>query len=70
MTRADLTSADLRGARFTRIDLSKAVLTDVCFDQTTKWAPQYISSDVLLLGQQTRCSSGVRVRLDRYSVAW
>ena len=49
--------------------LSKALLTDVCFDHTTKMGPQYTSSDFLLLGQQTRCSSGVRVRLDRYSVA-
>jgi uncharacterized protein YjbI with pentapeptide repeats len=37
MTRDDLRSADLRGARFTRTDLSNAVLTDVCFDRTTKW---------------------------------
>jgi hypothetical protein len=34
-----LTSADLRGAHFTHTDLSKAVLTDVCFDHTTKWGP-------------------------------
>jgi uncharacterized protein YjbI with pentapeptide repeats len=37
MTRVDLTSADLRGADFTHADLRKAVLTDVCFDNTTKW---------------------------------
>jgi uncharacterized protein YjbI with pentapeptide repeats len=47
MTHVDLTSADLRGANFTRADLRgadftgadlrKAVLTDVCFDQRTKW---------------------------------
>jgi uncharacterized protein YjbI with pentapeptide repeats len=37
MTGADLTSADLRGAHFTRTDLSKAVLSNVCFDDTTQW---------------------------------
>jgi len=37
MYKVDLTSADLRGADFTRADLRKAVLTDVCFDHTTKW---------------------------------
>jgi uncharacterized protein YjbI with pentapeptide repeats len=37
MTGVDLTSADVRGADFTRADLRKAVLTDVCFDATTKW---------------------------------
>jgi uncharacterized protein YjbI with pentapeptide repeats len=37
MVRVDLTSADLRGADFTRADLRTAVLTDVCFDHTTKW---------------------------------
>jgi uncharacterized protein YjbI with pentapeptide repeats len=33
----DLTLADLRGADFTRTHLRRAVLTDVCFDATTKW---------------------------------
>jgi uncharacterized protein YjbI with pentapeptide repeats len=33
----DLTSADLRGADFTGTHLRRAVLTDVCFDHTTKW---------------------------------
>jgi uncharacterized protein YjbI with pentapeptide repeats len=37
MYKVDLTSADLRGTDFTRADLRKAVLTDVCFDHTTKW---------------------------------
>ena len=38
MTRVDLTSADLRrGADFTGADLRRTVLTDVCFDHTTKW---------------------------------
>jgi uncharacterized protein YjbI with pentapeptide repeats len=37
MRHIDLTSADLRGADFRRADLRKAVLTDVCFDDTTKW---------------------------------
>jgi uncharacterized protein YjbI with pentapeptide repeats len=37
MTGVDLTSANLRGADFTRADLRNAVLTDVCFDDTTKW---------------------------------
>jgi hypothetical protein len=37
MVRVDLTLADLRGADFTRADLRNAVLTDVCFDNTTKW---------------------------------
>jgi uncharacterized protein YjbI with pentapeptide repeats len=37
MTRIDLTSDDVRGADFTRADLRTAVLTDVCFDDTTKW---------------------------------
>jgi hypothetical protein len=36
MTGVDLTSADLRGADFTRADLRSAVLTDVCFDRTTR----------------------------------
>jgi uncharacterized protein YjbI with pentapeptide repeats len=37
MIHVDLTSADLRGADFRRADLSRTVLTDVCFDDTTKW---------------------------------
>jgi uncharacterized protein YjbI with pentapeptide repeats len=37
MSHVDLTSADLRGADFRRADLSTTVLTDVCFDDTTKW---------------------------------
>jgi uncharacterized protein YjbI with pentapeptide repeats len=34
---ADFKRADLRGADFTGADLRKAVLADVCFDDTTKW---------------------------------
>jgi uncharacterized protein YjbI with pentapeptide repeats len=37
MTGVDFTSADLRGADFTGADLRNAVLTDACFDHTTKW---------------------------------
>ena len=37
MVSVDLRSADLRGANFTGADLRRAVLTDVCFDDTTKW---------------------------------
>jgi uncharacterized protein YjbI with pentapeptide repeats len=37
MIQVDLTSADLRGADFRRADLATTVLTDVCFDYTTKW---------------------------------
>ena len=37
MIHVDLTSADLRGADFRRADPSTTVLTDVCFDNTTKW---------------------------------
>jgi len=33
----DLTSADLRGADLSRADLRRAVVTDLCFDKTTKW---------------------------------
>jgi uncharacterized protein YjbI with pentapeptide repeats len=37
MIHVDLTSTDLRGTKFVGTDLSKTVLTDVCFDDTTRW---------------------------------
>jgi uncharacterized protein YjbI with pentapeptide repeats len=37
ITRVDLTYADLRGTDFRRADLHNAILTDVCFDDRTKW---------------------------------